>query len=45
MIDYSSLLEYGMGVIALIMMYSITYNHLSHIEDLLEDIKNILSKA
>jgi len=38
------LLQYGIAGIALYMMYSITYNHLQNIENLLEDIKNILSK-
>ena len=37
--------QYGLAGIALYMMYSITYNHLTHIEELLEDIKNILSKG
>lgn len=43
LVDY--LIQYGIAGIALYMMYSITYNHLTRIEDLLEEIKNILSKA
>jgi len=41
-VDY--LLQYGIAGIALYMMYSITYNHLTDIKELLQDIKNILSK-
>jgi len=40
-----TLLQYGIAGVALLMMYSITYNHLQNIENLLEDIKDILSKA
>jgi hypothetical protein len=39
-----TLLQYGIAGVALFMMYSITYNHLSNIELLLQDIKDILSK-
>lgn len=38
------LLQYGIAGAALYMMYSITYNHLTDIKELLQDIKNILSK-
>lgn len=37
------LLQYGIAGIALYMMYSITYNHLIRIEDLLEEIRDKLS--
>jgi len=37
-------IQYGIAGIALWMMYSITYNHLIDIKELLQDIKNILSK-
>lgn len=39
------LVQYGIAGVALYMMYSITYNRLTIIEELLEDIKSILSKA
>ena len=42
---FEYLIQYGIAGLALWMMYSITYNHLAKIEDLLEEIKNILSKA
>jgi len=42
---FEYLIQYGIAGLALWMMYSITYNHLGKIEDLLEEIKNILSKA
>ncbi len=35
-------LEYGMGVLALIMMYSITFNHLQGIQDTLIEILETL---
>jgi len=38
------LIQYGIAGAALLMMYSITYNHLNNIESLLEDIKGILSQ-
>jgi len=41
-VDY--LLQYGIAGVALYMMYSIAYNHLVKIEELLQDIKSILSK-
>lgn len=41
-VDY--LLQYGIAGVALYMMYSITYNHLADIKELLQDIKDILSK-
>lgn len=39
-----TLLQYGIAGVALYMMYSITFNHLTNIEMLLQDIKSILSK-
>ena len=33
-------LEYGIAGLALYMMYSITYNHLTRIEDLLIEIRD-----
>ena len=39
------LLDYGIALVALYMMYSITYNHLISIEDLLTEIRDILLKA
>ena len=36
------LLQYGMAGVALLMMYSITYNHLTTIEDLLVEIRDKL---
>lgn len=38
------LIQYGIAGVALYMMYSITYNHLLTIEDLLAEIRDILSK-
>lgn len=38
------IIQYGIAGVALYMMYSITYNHLTNIENLLRDIKSILSK-
>lgn len=38
------LIQYGIAGVALYMMYSITYNHLMSIEDLLTEIRDILSK-
>lgn len=38
------LVQYGIAGVALYMMYSITYNHLTDIKELLQDIKSILSK-
>lgn len=38
-------LQYGIAGVALYMMYSITYNHLTNIENLLQDIKSILLKG
>ncbi|GAH32026.1 unnamed protein product [marine sediment metagenome] len=38
-------LQYGIAGVALYMMYSITYNHLTDIKELLQDIKSILSKG
>ena len=37
-------IQYGIAGLALYMMYSITYNHLTDIKRLLQDIKGILSK-
>jgi len=37
------LVQYGIAGIALYMMYSITYNHLTTIEDLLVEIRDKLS--
>ena len=45
MITSELLVQYGIAGVALFMMYSITYNHLGRIEELLEDIKDILSKG
>jgi len=39
------LIQYGIAGVALYMMYSITYNHLMDIKELLQDIKSILSKV
>ena len=39
------LLQYGIAGTALYMMYSIAYNHLTRIEELLQDIKDILLKG
>ncbi|MBA7552657.1 hypothetical protein ES705_45227 [subsurface metagenome] len=36
------LIQYGIAGIALYMMYSITYNHLMSIEDLLTEIRDKL---
>ncbi|GAI00614.1 unnamed protein product [marine sediment metagenome] len=38
-------IQYGIAGLALWMMYSITFNHLVAIETLLQDIKDILSRA
>jgi len=38
------LLQYGIAGLCLWMMYSITYNHLVDIRDLLIEIRDILSK-
>lgn len=45
MIPWERLVDYGMGLIALVMMYSITFNHLTTIEKTLIEIRNILSKG
>jgi len=37
-------LQYGIAGAALWMMYSITYNHLLDIKDLLREIRDILAK-
>jgi len=37
------LIQYGIAGVALWMMYSITYNHLTTIEDLLTEIRDKLS--
>jgi hypothetical protein len=37
-------LQYGIAGLALWMMYSITYNHLVDIRDLLIEIRDILAK-
>jgi len=37
-------LQYGIAGLALWMMYSITYNHLVDIRDLLTEIRDILAK-
>jgi len=37
-----TLLQYGIAGVALMMMYSITYNHLIAIEDLLTEIRDKL---
>jgi hypothetical protein len=37
------LVQYGIAGIALYMMYSITYNHLTTIEDLLVEIRDKLA--
>ena len=39
------LAEYGMGLIALFMLYSINYNHLVNIERVLIEIKGLLDPA
>jgi hypothetical protein len=39
-----SLVEYGIALVALYMMYSITYNHLTQIQKTLIEIKEILSR-
>jgi len=38
------LLQYGIAGLALWMMYSITFNHLVDIRDLLVEIRDILAK-
>ena len=38
------LLQYGIAGLCLWMMYSITYNHLVNIRDLLIEIRDILAK-
>jgi len=38
------LLQYGIAGLCLWMMYSITYNHLVDIRDLLTEIRDILAK-
>ncbi|MBA7550288.1 hypothetical protein ES705_42798 [subsurface metagenome] len=37
-------LQYGIAGLCLYMMYSITYNHLTKIEELLIEIRNIIAK-
>lgn len=44
MIPWERLLDYGMGIVALAMMYSITFNHLTTIENTLIEIRDILSR-
>ena len=40
--SFEQILEYGMGLIALFMLYSMNYNHLMNIERLLIEIKGLL---
>ena len=39
-----TVIQYGIAGLALWMMYSITYNHLMDIKDLLVEIRDILAK-
>lgn len=41
-VPWEMLLEYGMGVLALVMMYSITFNHLKGIQKTLIEILETL---
>ncbi|MBA7688762.1 hypothetical protein ES703_97251 [subsurface metagenome] len=43
-IDIETLIQFGFTGIALFMMYSITYNHLMDIKELLIEIRDILSR-
>ena len=45
LIPIETLLDYGIVAVALYMMYSITFNHLTTIENTLIEIREILSKA
>lgn len=38
------MIQYGIAGAALLMMYSITYNHLNRIEDILVEILSAVSK-
>lgn len=43
-LDPEIIFQYGIAGLALFMMYSITFNHLIDIKDLLIEIRDILAK-
>ena len=44
MIEIADLIQFGFAGVALFMMYSITYNHLTKIENTLIEIRDTLLK-
>lgn len=44
MIEFTDIIQFGFAGVALLMLYSINYNHLMTIQTTLVDIKTLLAK-